>query len=288
MNPHTVEAVNIGVHVVGALTVVAMLIKLLRGGRWRDPLAEHGWSFAGPNLLHVGAVLLVYFVLQQILVAGVRTGFDLESLLTPGSHGWHALQGADAAARLLACALMVVILAARRPFAAEGNHPADAAAALGVGLVAALMLIPLCTVQLQMHQVVWRWLDPDAVLPIHPAMQALHDTEWDWRGPAQLLIIALAVAPAAEELFFRGLLLGAIWTTTRRAWLAVGLSGLLFALVHVGQPQTIVPLMTMGVLLGYVRVRYRSLTACVLAHALFNARTMVMLYLAPELLDPGL
>ncbi len=287
MNPHTVEAINIGVHAAGALTVVAVLIQLLRRGRWRDPLAKHGWSFAGPNLLHVGAVLLVYFVSQQILVAGLRTGFDLESLLTPGSHGWHALQSADAAAKLLACALMVVILAARRPFASEADRRVGIAGTLWIGVVAALVIIPLCTVQLQMDQVAWQWLNPDGVLPIHPAMQALHDSEWDWRGPVQLFIVALAVAPVAEELLFRGVLLGAIWTATRRAWVAVGLSALLFGLMHVGQPQTMLPLVTMGVVLGYVRVRYRSLTACVLAHSLFNARTMVMLYLAPDLLVGG-
>jgi len=284
MNPHTVEAINIGVHAVGALAVVMLLVQLFRSGRWRDPLAKHGWTHAGPNLLHVGAALLVYFVSQQILVAGLRSSFDVQSMLKPGSQGWHALQSADAAAKLLACALMVVILAARRPFAGEGSRRVGIAGTLWIGLVAGLVLIPLCTVQLQMSQVVWQWLEPDRVLPIHPAMQALHDSEWDWRGPVQLFIVALAVAPAAEELFFRGVLLGAVWTATRRAWVAVGLSGLLFGLMHVSQPQTVLPLVTMGVVLGYIRVRYRSLAACVLAHSLFNARTMVMLYLAPELL----
>jgi membrane protease YdiL (CAAX protease family) len=40
---------------------------------------------------------------------------------------------------------------------------------------------------------------------------------------------------------------------------------------------------TMGVILGYVRVRYRSLPACILIHALFNARTMVLVLLNPEM-----
>ena len=287
MNPHTVEAINIGVHAAGALTALVLLVQLFRSSRWRDPLAEHGWTHAGPHLLHLGAILLVYFVLQQILVAGLRSSFDLQSMLKPGSQGWHALQSADAAAKLLACALMVVILAARRPFAGEDSHRVGIAGTLSIGLVAGLVLIPLCTVQLQMDQVAWQWLNPDAVPPIHPAMQALHDSEWDWRGPVQLFIVALAVAPVAEELFFRGVLLGTVWTATRRTWVAVGLSALLFGLMHVGQPQTVLPLVTMGVVLGYVRVRYRSLAACVLAHSLFNARTMVMLYLAPELLTPG-
>ncbi len=288
MNPHTVEAINIGVHGVGALTVVVLLVQLFRRGRWRDPLAEHGWTHAGPHLLHAGAAVLLYVIVARILIAGLKTTFDAHAMLNkPGSLDWHALQSADATARLLACALMVVILAARRPFAGEGSDRVGITGTLWVGLVAALVVIPLCTVQLQMDQVAWKWLEPDAVPPIHPAMQALHDSEWDWRGPVQLFIVVLAVAPAAEELFFRGVLLGAIWTATRRTWVAVGLSALLFGLMHIGQPQTVLPLVTMGVVLGYVRVRYRSLTACVLAHSLFNARTMVMLYLAPELLTDG-
>jgi membrane protease YdiL (CAAX protease family) len=43
----------------------------------------------------------------------------------------------------------------------------------------------------------------------------------------------------------------------------------------------------MGVILGYVRVRYRSLTACILIHALFNGRTMLFAWLNPELVRSG-
>ena len=39
----------------------------------------------------------------------------------------------------------------------------------------------------------------------------------------------------------------------------------------------------MGVILGYVRLRYRSLPACILVHALFNARTMVFALLNSEM-----
>ncbi|HUU98520.1 MAG TPA: CPBP family intramembrane glutamic endopeptidase [Phycisphaerae bacterium] len=288
MNPHTVEAINIGVHAVGALTALVLLVQLFRSGRWRDPLAEHGWTHRGPHLLHAAAAFLLYLILAQILIAALEITFDTDAMLNkPGSLDWYAVAGAGATAQLLTCALMVVILAARRPFAGESSRRVGLAGALWVGLVAALVVIPLCTVQLQMDQVAWKWLRPDAVPPVHPTMQALHDSEWDWRGPVQLFVVALAVAPVYEELFFRGVLLGGIWTATRRTWVAVGLSGLLFGLMHVGQPQTVLPLVTMGVVLGYVRVRYRSLTACVLAHSLFNARTMVMLYLAPELLTPG-
>ncbi len=44
------------------------------------------------------------------------------------------------------------------------------------------------------------------------------------------------------------------------------------------------PLVTMGVVLGYVRLRCGTLWPCVVMHALFNARTMAFALLAPELL----
>ena len=43
----------------------------------------------------------------------------------------------------------------------------------------------------------------------------------------------------------------------------------------------------MGVVLGYVRLRYRSLSACILTHVLFNARTMLFALLNPELVRGG-
>jgi membrane protease YdiL (CAAX protease family) len=280
----TLQAIDIGVHIVGVVALLAFVTHLFRSGRWRDPLAEHGWAYAGPNLLHVGAVVLVYIATAQILLASVKQDFDVKSMLEPGSRGWHALQSADAAAKLLATALIPVALAARRPFRRERTGRPGVAGTLGITLLAALVLTPLCTVQLQMGDVLWQWVKPEVLPPVHPAMQALHDSEWDWRGPVQLFLLALLVAPVAEELFFRGVLLEAIWTAGRRAWLAIALSALVFGLVHVPQPQTVLPLVTMGLVLGYVRVRYRSLVPCVLAHALFNARTMVMLYVAPDLL----
>ena len=51
-----------------------------------------------------------------------------------------------------------------------------------------------------------------------------------------------------------------------------------------GSERAALPLMTLGVLLAYVRVRFRSLTACVVAHAVFNARTMAFALLNPEMI----
>jgi membrane protease YdiL (CAAX protease family) len=75
-------------------------------------------------------------------------------------------------------------------------------------------------------------------------------------------------------------------TQSRRAWPAIVLSSLAFGAVH-AQPQDVAPLVTMGVVLGFLRLRCNSLWPCIVLHMLFNARTMITAVLAPELLTEG-
>ncbi len=100
---------------------------------------------------------------------------------------------------------------------------------------------------------------------------------------AQILFGAAVVAPLTEELFFRGVLLQAVCYHVRHAWAAIGLSALAFGLAH-AQPQDILPLISLGVILGWLRLRSGALWPCVLLHMLFNVRTLVFVLLAPELL----
>ncbi|MFQ5805987.1 MAG: lysostaphin resistance A-like protein, partial [Phycisphaerae bacterium] len=184
--------------------------------------------------------------------------------------------------KLATCVLIVTILRRHRPFRAGVGPRLGPRGVLAVSLAAALIIMPISYLQQQTGQIVWRWLDPDAQPPIHAVLEALESSAWGSWGTVQLSIAAVVVAPLGEELFFRGLLLQAIWGYLRHAWLAITLSGVAFGLIHNQQPQDVLPLITMGVILGYVRVRYRSLTVCILAHALFNARTMAFVLLNPE------
>jgi membrane protease YdiL (CAAX protease family) len=142
------------------------------------------------------------------------------------------------------------------------------------------------TVLLQMSAAIWHWLDPAVVQPQHPALQALSASEWQRWGTLQLLVSACIVAPIAEELFFRGLLLQTLWHYSRSIWFSIATSALAFGFVHYAQPQAILPMFTMGIAVGYVRVRLRSLPACIVLHALFNGRTMFIAITAPQLLEP--
>ncbi len=76
------------------------------------------------------------------------------------------------------------------------------------------------------------------------------------------------LAPLTEEVVFRGAVLRKLLTITRPAW-AVALSALLFAVVHGNLAQGCHALI-IGVLLGWLYVRTRSIVPCVVVHWVNN------------------
>jgi len=84
------------------------------------------------------------------------------------------------------------------------------------------------------------------------------------------LALGIALAPGvAEELLFRGFVLGALLERTRTRT-AVALSTLLFALAHV-EPVHMVGAGTLGLYLAAVRVTTGSTPLCMAAHVINNA-----------------
>jgi uncharacterized protein len=100
----------------------------------------------------------------------------------------------------------------------------------------------------------------------------------DGAGLALLTVMVVAGAPLIEELFFRGVLLGAL----RRLGTAVAIlvSAVAFSLVHFGQLLAMPAFVVLGVVLGILAVARRRLGAAIITHATFNAITMAVL-LAP-------
>jgi membrane protease YdiL (CAAX protease family) len=100
---------------------------------------------------------------------------------------------------------------------------------------------------------------------------------------AMVSVVAIAILPATcEELLFRGVVLPSFLRTTGPL-LAVGMSALLFGVIHVqylpGQPLMLdrVPFaIAVGVFLGLLRLRSASLWPPVIAHATLNTLTFVV------------
>jgi uncharacterized protein len=96
---------------------------------------------------------------------------------------------------------------------------------------------------------------------------------------AVFVIVAALIAPVAEELLFRGLLLRAL----RRRMapeLAVGLQALIFALAHpaldphIGTLAVVPALFALGAISGIFAVRYGDLSASIPLHIGFNLLTV--------------
>jgi hypothetical protein len=112
-------------------------------------------------------------------------------------------------------------------------------------------------------------VDPTRIFPSGPM------------GVALAVLVVVVLAPVAEEVVFRGVLLPSL----ERHWgarVAVIGSSVLFALMHV-TPYAIVPIFVFALILGGLFVRTRSLTVCIAAHAVFNATGLAALYVAKSM-----
>jgi uncharacterized protein len=90
-------------------------------------------------------------------------------------------------------------------------------------------------------------------------------------------LTAAVAAPLFEEFLFRGFLLPSL-TRYLPTWGAICISGLIFGVAHLSLSE-IVPLTTLGIILGTVYVRTRNLLAPMLLHSLWNSSTLVSLYI---------
>lgn len=94
---------------------------------------------------------------------------------------------------------------------------------------------------------------------------------------------AVFVVPVAEEILFRGLLQGWLVRVIHPVW-AIFLTALLFAVAHYAPSQgaynavIMAQLFVLGLILGHLYRRQRSLFASISLHSLFNAITLGALW----------
>jgi len=90
-------------------------------------------------------------------------------------------------------------------------------------------------------------------------------------------VTACVAAPMFEEIFFRGFLLPSL-TRYLPVWGAIIASGFLFALAHLSFSE-VLPLATLGIVLGIVYTRSRNLLSSMLLHSLWNSGTLLSLFI---------
>ena len=104
----------------------------------------------------------------------------------------------------------------------------------------------------------------------------------DPRHRAAVVFMAVLVAPMAEEIIFRGYFYGVIRRFGGRVP-ALLTSSLLFAAIHIHLP-SMLGLGLLGLILCLLYERTASLWAPITFHALFNASTLTILLLWPEIM----
>ncbi|MGK7905460.1 MAG: lysostaphin resistance A-like protein [Hormoscilla sp.] len=133
-----------------------------------------------------------------------------------------------------------------------------------------------------------------AAMPLVIAVSLINQQFWQGQGGSNpILPIALegreplaialffltgsVAAPIFEEIIFRGFLLPSL-TRYFPLWGAIAFSSLLFAVAHMSLSE-VLPLMTLGMVLGFVYTRSGNLLAPILLHSLWNGSTLFTLFL---------
>ena len=142
---------------------------------------------------------------------------------------------------------------------------------LGWGLGGFLAAMPLVIAVSLINQQFWQGQGgSNPILPL--ALQG--------REPLAIAIFFLTAsvaAPVFEEIIFRGFLLPSL-TRYFPLWGAIAFSSLLFSVAHLNLSE-VLPLMTLGMVLGFVYTRSGNLLAPILLHSLWNGSTLFTLFL---------
>ena len=99
---------------------------------------------------------------------------------------------------------------------------------------------------------------------------------------SKLFVIALLPA-IGEELVFRGVMLKKIQESSNNEHYSVIVSASIFAAVH-QQPTNLLPMIFLGLILGYIYTRTNNILYSMLFHFLFNGMTVMSVYFYPDML----
>ncbi|MBK8658787.1 MAG: CPBP family intramembrane metalloprotease [Bacteroidetes bacterium] len=122
---------------------------------------------------------------------------------------------------------------------------------------------------------------PEAVLQMEKRIDAMLEAATSFTTLPQFLIAAvvMAVVPAiAEELFFRGLLMGDMLRSGMKPVSSILISGVIFSLVHF-EFHNFLAIGVLGIFLGYLYYISGSLWLCVAAHFINNFFAVLARYL---------
>ncbi len=266
-----------GVPVLGALLGSAVVLgvgvqRLLKGPQsllarhralpWKTP-----WGLETLGWVMVGGFLLMGQLIVPLLVSPLR-----------GSFAGQGIRGQALFALLyyllMAAGTISVLwggLRSHRPLPPEWFVLKFNAPGLAWGLGGYFAALPLMLLVSLLNQQIWQGQGGS-----NPLLQTVLEAN-DWIALGLFFATAAIAAPLFEEFLFRGFLLPSL-TRYLPVWGAIGLSSFIFAVAHLSLSE-VLPLMTLGIILGVVYTRSRNLLAPMVLHSLWNSVTMIGLFL---------
>jgi membrane protease YdiL (CAAX protease family) len=137
-----------------------------------------------------------------------------------------------------------------------------------------------------------RLLFPDGAPPQQVA-EALGDVQSSMLLKMTLVLAAVLLAPATEELMYRGVLLKSVGGRGRR--FAIVVTAIVFSLVHVvgldperplaSAAVVLPPIFLLGLILAWLTLRHQRLGPAIFVHSGWNALAVFVLLLPQELLE---
>ena len=123
------------------------------------------------------------------------------------------------------------------------------------------------------------------VLQMEMPEQMMKTFEEVMKKPIGYVVIGI-LAPFAEEVVFRGAILRKLlgMMDEKRHWVAIAISALVFGLVHLNIPQGIHAFL-IGLLLGWMYYRTRSILPGILFHWVNNSVAFIMFHIMPQMAD---
>jgi uncharacterized protein len=207
---------------------------------------------------------LLAFVASQFLALAVLVLLrisDLDSLVNAPFDGKLVTLFIVIANPIMIATVVLAVVAARAPVAGYLALVTPAWRDLGIGLVCLVGLIAISDVLL--------YLGGYPVVTPFQAQSYITAAAQGWL--AALWLGTVSVAPAGEEILFRGFVFRGWARSARTVWPAIVVISLLWAALHVQYDWTgILQIFVVGLFLGWMRWRSGSTLLTFLLHALFN------------------
>lgn len=233
-------------------------------------------NFGGPPAIWgtgdvVGVVIVLILFLTMVfdvtaLFGEVMSSFGALSLLLVAQNGL-----------LILLAVYVVQVRYGQPLTALGIRWTSGFAQVGKGVLVGLIALPLSAVaEIAERLVIAAFIGPARADVLAATEQsrnhllALLKEPLAPREIAWLAVLVCVLVPIGEEIFFRGFLYGALRARVRLP-LAVGLSALIFAFVHLPAIFTFLPILVLGAVLALLYERTGTLLPGIIVHSINNA-----------------